>query len=293
MRHVLLALALFFCACETPGPGPAPSAGPVRGPVSLPLDADPNGLRWDAASRTLFLADDQNNRVLRWTDEGGLEFVAGLPAAPANGAGLGDLVRLPDGTLVVVRFGAGTAGDVVFVRPDGTSGIVPGLDPKRRRIGLTLASDGQLYITYFVRVNNVNVGSVARLTLEGTEQEVIGALVKPVGVLAVGDALFVSDQIAGKVYRAPLASPQQYTTYATLPSPDLLALGPDGALLTGSREGKVFRISATGEVSVLTAGYQQPRGLAYDADNRRLFLADHDGDTSNGTTNFLQIVPVD
>ena len=294
MRVAALALALFVCACGTPGAlEPDRPAGIERGPRALPLDADPNGIRWDAASKTLFLADDQNNRVLQWTDAGGVSLVAELPPAPANGAGLGDLVRMPDGTLVVVRFGGGTAGDVVFVRPDGSSGTVPGLKPERRRIGLTLAQDGQLYVTYFVRVNNVNVGSVARLTLEGSEQEVIGALQKPVGVLAVGDSLFVSDQLAGKIYRAPLASPQEYTTYATLPSPDLLALGPDGSLLTGSREGKVFRITSSGEVRVLAAGFQQPHGLAYDAENRRLFIADHDGDTSNGTTHFLQIIPAE
>ncbi|WP_434380477.1 SMP-30/gluconolactonase/LRE family protein [Melittangium boletus] len=291
MRAVALALALVVCACENPTP--PEGAAIERGPTAIALDADANGLRWDAASRTLYLADDQNNRVLRWTDAEGVSLVANLPPAPPDGAGLGDLVRLPDGTLVVVRFGGGKAGDVVFVRPDGTSGIVPGLDPERRRIGLTLARDGQLYVAYFVRRNNVNVGSVARLTLEGTEQEVIGALQKPVGVLAVGDALFVSDQLAGKVYRAPLASPQDYTTYATLPNPDLLALGPDGSLLTGSRQGQVFRIHPSGDIRVLASGFQQPRGLAFDADNRRLFLADHDGDTSNGTTHFLRIVPVE
>ena len=197
-----------------------------------------------------------------------------------------------DGTLVVVRFGYGTAGDVVFVRPDGTTGTVPGLIAERRRIGLTLASDGQLYDTYFVRRNNANVGSVARLTLEGTEQEVIGALTKPVGITQVGDSLYVSDQGTGKVYRAPLASPKDYTTYATVTAPDLLAVGPNGLLLTGSRDGKVYSIDTAGGVGVLASGYQQPRGLAYDADNKRLFIADHDGDTSNGATYFLQIYPV-
>jgi DNA-binding beta-propeller fold protein YncE len=293
MRVAVRVLALLaLCACGST-PGPASPAPVDRGPRALRLDADPNGLWWDAASATLYLADDENNRVLKWTDAEGFALVADLPPAPADGAGLGNLVRMPDGTLVVVRFGGGTAGDVVYVRPDGSAHTVPGLKPDRRRIGLTLAQDGQLYVTYFVRVSNVNVGSVARLTLEGTEQEVIGALVKPVGVLGVGGELFVSDQVAGKVYRAPLASPQEYTTHAALPSPDLLALGPGGSLLTGSREGKVFQIGASGEVSVLAAGYQQPRGLAYDAENRRLFIADHDGDTSNGTSHVLQIIPVE
>ncbi|ATB37741.1 hypothetical protein CYFUS_003166 [Cystobacter fuscus] len=297
MRPVFLAmclLSLYACAPPAPTPsGPDPSAPIERGPKAISLDGDPNGLFWDAAGKTLYIADDQNNRVLKWTDAGGISLVAQLPPAPGNGPGLGDLVRMPDGTIVVVRFGGGTAGDVVFIRPDGTTGTVPGLKPERRRIGLTLAPDGQLYVAYFVRVNNANVGSVARLTLEGTEQEVIGALQKPVGVTVMGDSLFVSDQLAGKVYRAPLASPQDYTTHAALPSPDLLAVGPRGSLLTGSREGKVFSIAPSGEVSVLASGYQQPRGLAYDAENQRLFIADHDGDDSNGATYFLRIIPVE
>ncbi|MFE8595481.1 SMP-30/gluconolactonase/LRE family protein [Archangium violaceum] len=294
MRTALLSLALLaLCACGSAPTPPGPDAPIERGPKAIALDGDPNGIWWDAATKTLFMADDQNNRVLKWTDAGGVSLVADLPPAPANGAGLGDLVRMPDGTLVVVRFGGGTAGDVVFVRPDGTSGIVPNLKPERRRIGLTLAQDGHLYVGYFVRVSNVNVGSVARLTLDGTEQEVIGALQKPVGVLAVGDSLFVSDQLAGKVYRAPLAAPQEYTTYATLPSPDLLAVGPGGLLLTGSRQGKVFSIAPTGEVAVMASGYQEPHGLAYDEENKRLFIADHDGDTSDGATHFLRIIPVE
>jgi hypothetical protein len=84
------------------------------------------------------------------------------------------------------------------------------------------------------------------------------------------------------VLRAPLSALQDYTTLTTPPSPDLLAVGPDDSLLTGSREGKMFRISPSGEVSVLASGYQQPCGLAFDAANRRLFIADHNADTTNG-----------
>lgn len=289
----LIPLLLALCACATGAPPPPAPAPVTRGPLALALEADPNGLWWDAASRTLYVADDRNNRVLQWTDAGGLATVAELPPAAFSGAGLGGLVRMPDGTLVVVRFGRGTAGDVVFVRPDGTTGVVPHLAPERRRIGLTLARDGQLYVTGFVRIGAVDQGTVARLTLDGTEQDVLGALRKPVGVLAVGDSLFVSDQSTGTVYRAPLSAPQDAVPYATLSKPDLLAVGPGGALLAGSREGKVFRIAPTGEVSVLLDGYQQPRGLAYDAEHRRLFVADHDGNATDGLTHRLLIVPLD
>ncbi|RKH10089.1 hypothetical protein D7X74_28195 [Corallococcus sp. CA047B] len=290
----LLGMTLAAVGCSS-GEVMEPWEGPVveRGPTTIRVDGDPNGLWWDAESATLFMADDENNRVLRYRDGEGISLVSDLPSAPADGPGLGALARLADGTLVVVRFGGGTAGDVVYVRPDGTSAKVPNLPPERRRIGITVTADGQLLDGYFVRNNNVNVGSVARLTLDGTEQEVVGALQKPVGVLAVGETLFISDQLAGKVYRAPLSNPSQLVPFATLPSPDLLATGPGDTLLTGSRDGTVLSIRPSGEVRVLAGGFQQPHGIAYDAKNKRIFVADHDGDPSNGTTHTLRILPID
>jgi sugar lactone lactonase YvrE len=290
----LLGMTLAAVGCsssETPGPSNDPAI--ERGPKTIEVDGDPNGLWWDAESATLYMADDENNRVLRYRDGEGISKVADLPAAPADGPGLGALARLNDGTLVVVRFGGGTAGDVVYVRPDGTSAIVPNLPRERRRIGITVTNDGQLLDGYFVRNNNVNVGSVARLGLEGTEQEIVGALVKPVGVLAVNDTLYISDQIAGKVYRSPLSAPSQLVPFATLNSPDLLAVGPNDTLLTGSRDGTVLSIRQSGEVSVLAGGFQQPHGLAYDAKNKRLFIADHDGTPADGTNHTLRIIPLE
>lgn len=299
MRNLFLALvgmtlAAVGCSSSPEVSVPPPDEPTIeRGPKTIAVDGDPNGLWWDADSATLYMADDQNNRVLRYRDGEGISLVANLPAAPANGPGLGALARMADGTLVVVRFGGGTAGDVVYVRPDGTSAIIPNLRPERRRIGITVTKDGQLLDGYFVRNNNVNVGSVARLTLEGTEQEVVGALVKPVGVLAVGDTLFISDQIAGKVYRSPLSAPSQLVAFATLSSPDLLAVGPNDTLLTGSRDGTVLSIRQSGEVSVIAGGFQQPHGLAYDAKNKRLFIADHDGTPDDGTNHTLRIIPLE
>ncbi|AGC41523.1 hypothetical protein MYSTI_00164 [Myxococcus stipitatus DSM 14675] len=286
---------LLLCACGDSNPGPSkPGTQVERGPRAIPLEGDPNGLFWDAASATLYIADDQNHRLLKYRDGEGVSVAATLPDAPADSTNLGEVVRLQDGTLVTVRFGFGTAGAVLFVRPDGTPGTVPGLPMNRRRIGLTVTKDGRLLDSYFVRNNNVNVGSVAQVSLDGTETELVGALQKPVGVLAVEDTLYIADQIAGKVYRSPLSNPSALSTLATITEPDLLALGPGGALLTGTRQGTVLRISTTdGTTSALATGFQQVRGLAYDAANRRLFAADHDRDESNGTTHFLQIIPVD
>lgn len=290
----LLALLTLVGCSDAPADGPGDDAPVERGPKAIPLDGDPNGMFWDAENETLYIADDQNHRILKYRDGEGVSLAVTLPDAPPNSTNLGEVVRMPDGTLVTVRFGFGTAGAVLFARPDGTTGTVPGLLTNRRRIGLTVTEDGRLYNSYFVRNSNVNVGAIALLNLDGTEQEVVGALEKPVGVLAVGDSLYIADQIAGKVYRSPLARPSELTTIATITEPDLLSLGPGGVLLTGTRQGTVVSINpSTGTQRVIASGFQHVRGIAYDAANRRLFLADHDGDESNGTTHFLQIVPVD
>ncbi|MDI3287040.1 hypothetical protein [Polyangium sp. 15x6] len=86
---------------------------------------------------------------------------------------------MKDGTLVVPRFGGGTAGDVVYARPDGTNGVVPNLDPLRRRIGLTVSEEGTLYDTFFVAMNGIKLGSVAELDLAGAEAEIITGLKNP------------------------------------------------------------------------------------------------------------------
>jgi sugar lactone lactonase YvrE len=266
-----------------------------RGPVVLPLDADPNGLWWDAPSATLYIADDNGNRVLRWRDGVGTELFAMLPPGPANGPGLGQLVKTPDGTLVVTRFGDGTAGDVVYVSAGGTVGRVSSLDATRRRIGLTVTADGTLYDGWFFRGTTGRVGTVSRLDLAGTETDLLQGLGKPVGVLAVGTTLYVSDQDRNEILTTDLgagagATPQHF---ATATGPDLLCEGPSGSLFSGSLSGVVYRVAADGTATTFDTGYSSTRGVAYDAANRRLFVAEHDTNPADGTQHALHIVPVD
>lgn len=302
-----LGLMASFClvACSStqsasdsgaPADGGTSAEGGVvdRGPRTLPFEGDPNGLYWDDQNQTLYVADDNGNRILRWTDAAGFSLVADLPAASPQGAGLGQVVRTSDGTLVVTRFGGGSAGDVVFVPPGGEPKVVPGLDRERRRIGLTVASDGQLFDTWFLRLSTgARAGSIGQLSLSGTEPEVLAGLKKPIGVLAVGTDLFVSDQELGQVLKAPRANPKAFTVLATVDSPDLIAAGPDGSLFTGSAGGNLYRIASTGAASVFKSGFQQVRGVAYDPGHRRVFVADHDADESNGVSHVLHVLPVD
>ena len=292
----MLALLLLACTADNDPTGTDDTSGsdtvPAdRGPTTVTIDGDPNGLWW--ADGMLYLADDDNNRVLKWTEADGIGLVGELPEASSDGAGLGQLVVTDDGTIVVTRFGYGTSGDVVTVAADGTGSVVPGLDAERRRIGLAIADDGTIYDGWFVSGDAGRVGGVSELDLSGGETDVMPDLGKPVGVFASGDTLYVSDQDAGEVISAPLSDPSDISVFAQVDYPDLICAGPDGSIFTGGSDGDLRQIGADGSVTTLASGYQEIRGVAYDAENTRLFFVDHDGDDSDGETNYLQIVPVD
>lgn len=272
---------------ETSADGGSETAVPTT--ASIPLDGDPNGLFWDDANGTLYIADDGNNRILTYRDGAGTQKLADLPAAPADGPGLGQLVKLGDGSVLVTRFGFGSTGDVVHVKSDGTSSVVPGLDPEKRRIGLTVAPDGTIYDGYFVRKGAEQVGSVARLTLDGTETDVVTGLGKVVGVLATDASLFVADQAKSKLFKSPLTDLTALQAVADLPNADLLSEGPAGTIFSGGSDGNVRAVDASGAVSVVATGFVAVRGVAYDPTHRRLFIANHAGQPGQNT---LEIRPV-
>ncbi len=267
------------------------SANVEHGPKAIPIDGDPNGLVWADDIQTLFIADDNNNRILTWTDKGGFGTPIALPTAPASGAGLGGLARLKDGTLVAPRFGMGMDGAILFVKPNGTTGIVPALDTMRRRIGVTVDDAGVIYDTFFTKNGTgAQTGSVATLDLVGTEVQVAtNGLVKPVGVAILGGKLYISDQKTEKVWRCTPPDCATLEHVADVTSPDLMVPGPNGSLFVGSHAGTVIALQPDGTSAVAATGLQEPHGVAYDAANKRLFVSDHD---PNGKTNFLQIFPV-
>lgn len=264
-----------------------------RGPKAIAIDGDPNGLWWDAAGQTLYVADDDGNRILRWTDAAGFALVANLPTASPDGAGLGQLVKLADGRLVVTRFGYGTTGSVVVVDSDGNSRELAGLDATRRRIGLALAPDGTLYTSWFTKSGqNPRVGGVGRLTLEATATEtlLVEGLKKPVGVLATDTELIISDQDLGQIVIASRNDPSTLSVRATVSGLDLIAAGPDGSVFVGGTDGAVRRVTVSGEVTSIAAGFLQVRGVAWDSVHRRIFIAEHD---SVGSAHALYILPLD
>ncbi len=287
-------------------PEAPPPASAADQSIKVLLGPGANGLFWNAATDTLLLADDDRH-IRSWKEDpsnaaGILIAVADLPPSSTPHAGLGQLVQLADGTVVVTRFGGGTEGAVVVVRPDGTSSFVPKLDKTRRRIGLTATADGQLFDTYFVKSGSGSEGGVARLDLHGKEIDVAPGLKKPVGVLATDGALVITDQDAKQILTIPLppapgkgpkvaaAAP---TVLASLPSADLLAAGPDGSFFTGGRDGVVRQIDAHGQVKEIVSGFHEVRGIAFDPKKNRIFFVDHDTATpGSGGTSTLIVRPL-
>ena len=286
----LATLALIACSAARHEPIAAPNAAQPGAPDCIPLDGDASGLSWDATSQALLIADAANSRILKWTEAGGVVTFVVLPPE-LEGGKLGQIVRSAEGDLLVARFGEGSAGGVVRIGPGGEANVVPELVADRGRIGLAVTPDGRLLGTWFTRdEDHEAAGGVSELDVDGGETDLVTGLKKPVGVLVVGDTLFVSDQEQGQILQAPLADPAKLSPFASVEQPDLLAAGPDGSLFTGSRKGGVQRIERSGAVTAVLPGAQQVRGVAYDPDKRRLFAAEHDANEADGVQHALCIM---
>jgi sugar lactone lactonase YvrE len=286
----LATLSLIACSGARREPTPPPNAAQPGTPDCIPIDGDPNGLHWDAQTQSLLIADSKNGRILKWTEAGGVVPFVVLPDT-AKGGGLGQIVRSAEGDLLVALLGTSSAGGVVRVAPSGETSVVAELAPERRRIGLTVAPDGRVFDTWFTRnESHEGDGGVSELDVDGGETDLIAGLKKPVGILALRDTLFVSDQAQGKILQAPLADPTTLTALASVEQPDLLAAGPDGAIFAGSGKGGVQRIERSGAVSLALPSAQQIRGVAYDPEKRRLFASEQDADKADGAQNALCIM---
>lgn len=273
-----------------------------RGPTSISVVAKLNGLYWDKSDSKLYLTDDATNSIRVWDEDKSFPNYANLPTAPASGATLGQLTKGPNGTLYTTRFGFGTDGTIVAAPKTGSSYNLTGLDPLRRRIGITPAPDGTLLDGWFIKGGT---GSISQLTLSGanaaTETTLISGLGKPVGLAAVGDTLYVSDQNSGNVLSfslskvrakpATISDGKVLATFTTLDGIDLMTAASDGSLYFGGSGGRLFQITPKGETRVLASGWPKIIGVAYDEVNRRVFAAVASaGDTAPAS---IRIVPID
>ena len=295
-RWLLAGMASSFVALSACGGG----SNVDRGPSTLPVAAKLNGLNWDKSESKLYLTDDTSNSIRVWDGDKSFPSYAALPAAPASGAALGQLTRSSDSTFYVTRFGFGTDGAVVAVPKGGNAFNLAGTDPQRRRIGITTAPDGALLDGWFIKGGS---GAVSQLSLNGaqaSERELVTGLGKPVGLAAVGDTLYVSDQNSGQVLSyalskvraqpAGLADGKLVATFTTQDGIDLMTAASDGTLFFGGSGGKLFQVSPKGETSVLVSGWPKIIGVAYDEIHRRLFAAVAAPDASGSAS--VRIVPV-
>lgn len=288
LLFLMVSAACSSCGDDTPD---GPLGGMTRSAI-IALDGDPNGLF--LSDGVLYIADDNGNRILRWSDaDGFLPAIALPPETDPSGPGLGQVVRMMNGDILVTRFGYGRRGGVWQIPSDGAPSLVPNLGVERRRIGLAVGPDGSLFTAWFEGPADARVGGVSRLALDGSgESDIDTSFEKPVGLLVEEGALLVADQAQQRVARVLLSGgPPQ--TLASPPSADLLARSPSGSLFTGGRAGEVYRIFPSGEWSVIQGGMQEVRGVAYDATHRRLFVAEHDPDESDGLEHRLHVLPVE
>lgn len=185
-------------------------------------------------------------------------------------------MRREDGTLLIASFGFGTQGGMLAIT-GGTATALTGLDPTRRRVGLAQDPAGAIYSAYFVGGRGKPpAGSIATITIAGTiatETEIASGFHKVVGLVATPAALFVSDQTDRTIYRIAVPG-YAVSKLASAPAVDLLAMLPDGDLVTGGGP-TISRIAQTGQVTTLPGTFEQVRGLAYDAVGKRLFVIDH------------------
>lgn len=269
----------------------APPDAPSQTVIDLAGGA--NALLWNDATHTLFLTNDDTDKLQKYTDAGGVVDVATLPTTTAaNGISLGGIIQRATGQILVADFGFGTDGNIFSVASaTATSGTaLTLLNATRKRIQLAIDSAGTMYSSYFTGPGSAPVGGVATLAVAasvGTEVEIAKqssdatpiAFKKIVGLAATPTAVFASDQSNKVIWKItiPAHVVTQFNT-AALPSADLLLLLPNGDLLTGGGP-TISRISTTGAVSALTVPtgvtFETVNGIAFDPTGHRLFVIDH------------------
>lgn len=287
LRFLVLALV----ACEPSGAAidPEPDPKPIEPHVlrrGIELPGDARGAWWDVTSSALYLTDDTHHSIVKWTERAGFTTFATLPTA-----GLGGIVRTPDGRFVVMVFGFGTDGAVLTIDGAGAVTRVPHLDPARRRIGVAVSPDGELYVSYLAKTGRGQHGGIARLDLAGAETTLVENLGKPVGVAATANTLYTTDQHHAQLIAYVRTDPSHTAVIAhrTIGDPDLISVLPCGDLVVGSRAGKLYRVTPAGAVTTIASDFEQVRGTAYDPEAKRLFVVEHSVATSRHQLHVLAL----
>lgn len=282
MRALAFTLALSTLGCGA-------TAAVVRAPEEVERyrhivleTADPNGIAWDDSRHLLYVADDDAPRVLVLSNG----IVVAERGLGSVGPGAGGLVQLGDGSLAVVRYGGGEDSGVVRVLSDEAVRPIAGLDGTRHRLGA--ASWGELYVAWYTGEQDAWIGGVARIdAYGGGETDVLIGLGKAAGVAVIDDILVASDQSHDSLVACRLPECEERVLLAPVPTPDLMT-ATETEVLVSSLDGNVYGVTRMGEVRIVASELGgEPRGLAWDAEGRRLFVAVHD---PNGSAHSIAIV---
>jgi DNA-binding beta-propeller fold protein YncE len=280
--------------------------GSVQPPVtakSTPVDARPNGIALRPSDGTIFITDDKTSTVLSSSHGAAFAAFASIPPAAGQGVSLSQIAFTDSGSLLVERFGFGSASAIFDIRGSGPAVPLAGIDPLRRRLGLTVIGDGKMLSSWFVKAGNAPPrGGVSIVTYDpsthaAVERDLLTGLGKPVGMAVKGDTLFVADQEQNVIVKASLGALLSASGPATsaaiqahIDGPDLMAIDDGGTLYTKCTPTGLCKVAPDGTVSVIANDFQDARGMAIDAGHHVLYVIDRAHSASG--TSYVRTVPL-
>jgi len=279
------------------------SAQVVSVPQRVTLDARANGMAIRPADGTIFITDDKTNSVLSSADGKTFKPFAAIPVVTGQGNALSQVSIGDTGSLLVGRFGFGTAGAVFDIGANGSVSPLSGTDPMRRRLGLAAIGAGKILSTWFVKNgNSPATGGLSLITYDvsthaASEHNLLTGLAKPVGIVVQGDAVFISDQADNMILKTTLSGLINHaqagglsTTVIKINGPDLLTIDSNGTLYTKCNSTAVCRISPDESVAAIANDFEDARGVAIDPAHHVLYVIDRPKSADNGS--ILRAIPL-
>jgi hypothetical protein len=273
-------------------------------PQRVAVSAAPNGIAVRAADGAVFITDDQTNGVLSSPDGRTFSHYATVPAVAGQSNSLSQLSFADAGTLMIERFGFGTASAVFSITGVDAIAALSGPDPARRRLGLISIGSNRLLSTWFVKIgSNPPQGGLSLITYSpgvhtAVERDLLTGLGKPVGIAVSGDTVYVSDQANNDIVKSSLSAllggsqaVAPGAAFAQINSPDLVAADAGGTLYTKCNSTGLCRIAPDGTISLLANDFQDARGVAVDTPRHLLYAIDRAGSASG--TSYVRIFPLD
>jgi hypothetical protein len=275
----------------------------VSAPQRVSLDARANGIAIRPDDGTIFITDDKTNSVLSSADGKTFKPLAAIPLVAGQGNALSQVSIADSGSLLVGRFGFGTAGAVFDIGADRSVSALSGTDPTRRRLGLAVIGTGKILSTWFVKNgNSPATGGLSLITYDvsshaASEHNLLTGLAKPVGIAVQGDTVFISDQTDNMILKTSLSGLINHaqsgglsTKVIKINGPDLLSIDSNGTLYTKCNSTAVCKISPDESVAVIANDFEDAHGVAIDRTHRVLYVIDRPKSADSGST--LRAIPL-